>query len=203
MKGLGIAVALLVLLAACQQPITTIPTANYTTASTETTAQETHAVTEAAQPEVQKKTTPAPKPATDCKYGEINKDGQCGCASDKKFCREQGKCIDKEDCCIHGNCRAFERCAPTGWRTSICLQAPEKKLCRLLADNDRTELITINNTIFRVGAEDFWANEAVTFQINNQTVKLLANSTVTIDNITFSHSAIDVAGGSCQEDGDD
>jgi len=136
----------------------------------------------------------------ECKFGEELKNGECVCTSDTKKCGEQGKCIDRKSCCIHTQCPTFNRCVPTSWRTSFCIKIGEKKLCRILADNDKDELFIVKGQEFRVQATDWLSNESIRFNFANETIHLVANEQITRVNATLFHEGIQVVGGFCKED---
>ena len=143
--------------------------------------------------------------AKECKFGEELKKGECRCAEDKFYCGEQGKCIDRTDCCIHSQCKSFERCVPTNWRTSLCIQIEEKKQCKLLSDLNRTELYEIKDNEFRIGATDWWNDGSITFNFSNESIRLRPNELKSYEtaNATLFHEGIEVIGGFCKEDEDD
>lgn len=136
----------------------------------------------------------------DCPYGMSFQDGQCRCANDKKWCPEQNKCIDRDDCCIHQLCNAFERCVPTIWRTQLCFEQENKKTCRLLTDTGFDEVVAINGTEYRVKPANWWQDGSISFRINNQTVRVAENQRLEHDNIILYHESIEEFGGYCKID---
>ncbi len=148
-------------------------------------------------------------PILQCDYNEAFKDGECGCATDYTYCKEQGKCIQKGDCCVHSQCPSFERCVETNLRTSFCLKLDEKKVCRLIADNNRTEVITIKDNEFRVTPKDWLSNGGITVHFNNENITILSNKTESYVNASMNASVmlfyegIDMTGGFCKEDEED
>jgi hypothetical protein len=143
--------------------------------------------------------------AEECKFGEALKKGQCQCAPDKVYCSEQRKCIDKNDCCVHSQCPSFERCVPTLYRTSLCIKIGEKRICKIVADNKRAEVFNVLDFSFRITATDWWSDEGVTFEINNETIRLATNETTEYQpaNATLYQEGIEILGGYCKEDEED
>lgn len=142
------------------------------------------------------------KVAEECKFGEELKKGTCGCEEDKIYCSSQEKCIGRGDCCVHTECDNFERCVPTGWRVSFCIRIEEKKVCKMLADNERVELFDVKGNDFRVDAVDWLSDGSITFTVNNESITLGKDQTISIDelNATVFQEGIDVTGGFCKED---
>lgn len=144
--------------------------------------------------------------AKDCRYGEELKNGECECAKGYNLCREQGKCIPSNSCCVHSQCKSFERCVESNWRTSFCIKIDEKKLCKILADNNRTEVFDIKTDEFRVGAQYWLSNGSVRFNFNNENFTLAENKTQSYVNGTMNESVllfqegVKITGGFCKED---
>ncbi len=140
----------------------------------------------------------------ECNFGEELKKGECRCASDKIYCEEQKRCIDRDGCCIHTQCNKFERCAPTNLRTSLCIKIEEKKLCKIVSDLGRTELYEIKEHEFNVKAAEWLNDRSITFDFDNQSIRIAENATVTYEpaNATLFHEGIEVVGGYCKEDED-
>ncbi len=138
----------------------------------------------------------------ECKFGEELKKGECKCTSDKIYCEEQDTCIDREACCMHTECDKFERCVPTLLRSSICLRMGEKKICKAIGGNGRAEIFNAQEHAFRITAQDWWGDGSITFEINDETIRVPQNGTVeyTPANATIFHEGIEVIGGYCKED---
>ena len=143
--------------------------------------------------------------AEECELNEELKNGKCECKQGTSFCKEQSKCINSDSCCIHTQCKSFERCVPTNWRTSFCIKIQEKKLCKIISDLNRTELFEVKDNDFRVGATNWYNNESITFNINNESIRLATNETKLIEefNATIFHEGIEIVGGYCKEDEED
>jgi hypothetical protein len=139
----------------------------------------------------------------DCEYGEVFKNGECQCAADKTYCKEQGKCIDRGDCCVHSQCDRFNRCVETGWRVSLCARVDEKKLCKVLADLGRTEEFEIKGTEFTAKPLMWLSDGSVDINISNTTIRISENVTTSYGNITLFQEGIEVTGGFCKEDEDE
>ncbi len=142
--------------------------------------------------------------AKECRINEESKEGECQCAKDKVYCKEQGKCIDKDDCCVHSQCDRFERCVPTNWRTSFCIKIEDKKLCKLVSDLNRTETFDVKDNEFEVTPTDWWNDESISFLVNNESIRLNTNETKLIEeiNATLFHEGAEITGGFCKEDED-
>ncbi len=140
----------------------------------------------------------------ECRINEEFKSGECKCAKDKVYCKDQNKCIDSGDCCIHGNCDSFERCVPTNWITSFCIKIEDKKICKILSDLNRTESYEVKDNEFEVKPTDWWQNESVTILVNNESMRLAMNETKRVEevNATLFHEGVQITGGFCKEDED-
>ncbi len=143
--------------------------------------------------------------AKECRLNEEFDDGECGCVKDKVYCREQGKCIDRDACCIHTECDSFERCVPTNWKTSFCIKIEDKKICKLVSDLNRTETFDIKDNEFEVMPTDWWHDETISILVNNESMRLAMNETVLLEetNATIFHEGVEITGGLCKEDEDD
>ncbi len=145
----------------------------------------------------------------ECRFNEEWKDGECACAEDHIYCREQDKCIGRNDCCVHSQCDRFQRCVPTNLRASFCIKIDEKKQCKIISDLNRTELFEVKDYDFRINATEWWHDGSVTFSVNNESVHLDANATQkysneTLDvNVTLFHEGIEITGGFCKDDEED
>jgi hypothetical protein len=141
--------------------------------------------------------------AQECKLREELKKGKCACASGYYFCKDQNRCIASDDCCVHTECDTFERCVLTNYRTSFCIQSPDKKVCRIISDLNKTELFIVQDLEFRVQATDWWNDDTTTIAIDNQSIRLKANETHEFGNVTVYQEGIQIVGGYCKEDEDD
>ncbi len=140
--------------------------------------------------------------APDCNYGETFKKGECQCASDKTYCKEQGKCIERDDCCVHSQCDTFERCVPTDFRVSLCAKVDEKKICKIVAERNRTELYEIKESVFTVRPLKWLSDGSIELNVSNETIRLAENVTTAYGNVTLFQEGIEVTGGYCEEDED-
>ncbi len=140
--------------------------------------------------------------APDCRYGEILKNGKCQCAADKLYCKEQDKCIGRNDCCVHSQCERFERCVETNYRVSLCAKVDEKKICKIVADRNRTELYEIKENTFTVEPLSWLSDGSVELNVSNETIRLAGNVTTQYGNVTLFQEGIEVTGGFCKEDED-
>ncbi|MBW2969973.1 hypothetical protein KY309_00810 [Candidatus Woesearchaeota archaeon] len=138
----------------------------------------------------------------ECSIGEEYNEGECQCQEGMIYCADQKKCIDKNDCCRHQECDSFQRCVPTNYKTSLCIKIAEKKLCKTFADQERSELYTVLDTDFRVEPTNWWNDQSITFEINNQTIRLPQNKTITLENATLFLEGFEKIGGYCKEDED-
>lgn len=138
----------------------------------------------------------------ECTIGEEYEDGECQCQEDMMYCTEQKKCIDKKSCCRHQECDSFQRCVPTNYKTSLCIKIEDKKLCKTFADQERSELYTVLDEDFKVKPTDWWNDQSITFEINNQTIRIKQNETVALTNATLFLEGFEKIGGYCKEDED-
>lgn len=215
---------ILLILTACEPAIKTIPTSQYFPTEQNIT-QETEQITpqetiqelqdpcanilcqsgqtckngncELIQQEIKSETP------TLCNYGQIWEDGECTCAEGRFWCPEQNKCIQNGDCCLHSQCKRFERCVPTQYRVRLCIQDQTGKLCRLLADNNRTEIIAIGGTDVRIGAANWYSDESINFTLNNQTSLLKPKQTIELFSATIYSENFEEYGGFCKLDEED
>ena len=143
--------------------------------------------------------------AKECRFGEELKSGECQCAKDFIYCREQGKCIARNSCCIHAQCHRFERCVETNWRTSFCIKIEEKKLCKSIADNKRPAVFDIKASTFKVNATDWLSNQSIRFAFENESIILAPNQTMVYEsaNATLFQEGLTVTGGFCKEEAED
>ncbi len=141
-------------------------------------------------------------PTPDCTFGELYKNGKCQCAADRIYCKEQNKCIGRDDCCVHSQCDNFERCVETDWKTSLCAKVDEKKICKIIADRKRFEQFEIKGNEFRVNAITWLSDGNIDFNVSNQTIRLAENETKLFGNVTLFHEGIETTGGFCKEDED-
>ena len=139
-------------------------------------------------------------PTQRCAFNEKFQAGECTCAPGYSRCREQEKCIKQGDCCYSGNCPRGDRCASTVWKSSICFQIDSKRSCRLLADNNRTERVTIDTLDVRMGILSWWNDGNITLSINNQTRELAKNQSQPFDQYSIYQEGIESIGGICKED---
>lgn len=137
-----------------------------------------------------------------CDLNEEFRAGECLCAAGHSRCQEQGKCIKIGSCCFSGNCARGDRCVPTVWRSSVCFEIGEKKTCRLMADNNRTELVTIDAVDYRLKILDWSNNGNITLSAGNLTVQLAKNQSRPFAGHTIFQEGIDEIGGVCKEDED-
>ncbi len=138
--------------------------------------------------------------STICPLGEELYQGECICAQGMVRCKEQNKCIDQKSCCHSGQCDRTERCVPTVWKASVCVEAEGRKICRALADNNRTEQITTLDLRLKPIA---WSNNGnITLTVNNSTFQLAKNQKRPFDSLTIYQEGIEVIGGFCKEDED-
>lgn len=142
-------------------------------------------------------------PAPDCEFGETYKNGECQCASGKTYCKEQGKCIGRNDCCVHSQCNRFERCVKTDWKTSLCAKVDEKKVCRIIAEKKRLEHFDVKGNEFRVSVMNWLSDGSIDFNVSNTTIRLAENETKLYGEVTLFQEGIEVTGGFCKEDEDE
>src|SRR3989344_6793986 len=135
-----------------------------------------------------------------CAFNEEFSDGECICARGYSRCQDQGKCIKTDSCCFQGNCARGDRCVPTVWRSSVCFKIGDKKTCRLLADNNRTELVTVDNLDYRLKIVEWHSNGNITLVAGNATLQLAKNDSVPFANNFIFQEGIDEIGGFCKED---
>lgn len=140
---------------------------------------------------------------TTCAFGEEFVNDECQCTSERKYCEEQDKCIPRNSCCIHTQCERNERCVPTNLRTHLCFEFGDKKICRLLADNERSELVDIGNQSFRAQALDFFSDGSVEFLVDNETRSLTPNKPFVLRGVSIFSEEGDEVGGFCKADEED
>ncbi|HLF54159.1 MAG TPA: hypothetical protein VI612_00375 [Candidatus Nanoarchaeia archaeon] len=137
-----------------------------------------------------------------CKIGEEFADGECRCASNTLYCAEQDRCIERGNCCVHTQCERFQRCVPTQYRASLCVKIGEKKFCRIVSDIGREETFTVLNQSFEAKSTQWFADNSIELILNNRTVTLPENSTITFNESIIYHEGVQIVGGFCKEDED-
>lgn len=207
---------LLLILAACEPTLRTIPTSQYQGTDNEqitrletidlcanVTCLSTQTCNQGNCENVETTTENAElEEPTICAFGEIFEDGECTCASDRFWCPEQNKCIPKGDCCLHTQCKRFERCVPTQYRVRLCADLPSGKLCRLLADNGRTEIAAINGIDVRFGVNNWYSDKTINFTLNNESVLIAGNQRAETMGSIFYYEMFEEYGGYCKPDED-
>ncbi len=138
-----------------------------------------------------------------CQINEEFADGECRCAPNTLYCAEQDRCIERGKCCVHTQCGRFERCVPTQYRTSLCVKIGEKKFCRIVSDIGREEEFTVLNQSFEAKPTNWFEDRSIELILNNQTVTIPENSTITFENSTLYHEGVQIVGGFCKEDEDE
>jgi hypothetical protein len=136
----------------------------------------------------------------ECEYGKEFQNGECQCAKGKFYCEDQKKCINKDSCCKHTECDSFERCMQTTLKTSLCIEVEEKKSCKTFMDQDRTELYDVKGNDYKAKPTNWWNDNSVTFDINNQSIRLKFNVMTNFSNATVYQEGITESGGYCKED---
>ncbi|VVB81953.1 Uncharacterised protein [uncultured archaeon] len=136
----------------------------------------------------------------ECEFGQRSQDGECKCAEGKFYCEEQKTCIDNNKCCRHTECQSFEKCMQTNLKTSLCIEIEEKKVCKTFMDQDRTETYDVKNNTFKAKPTNWWNDQSVTFDVNNQSIRLKFNELTNFSNATIYQEGITVTGGYCKED---
>ncbi len=138
-----------------------------------------------------------------CDYKQQPAEGECQCQEGYTFCREQNKCIKQGACCRHTDCPRGDRCVETSLKVSFCTETPEKKRCRLFADNERSELIETETADLRVNAEKWLSDGSVQFKINEESIILKENQTQEFEGVKIYQEGIQMIGGFCKEDNED
>lgn len=135
-----------------------------------------------------------------CAFGEIWDGKACTCEEGRYWCGEQQKCIPDGDCCFHTQCARFERCVETQYRARLCAELPSGKLCRLLADNGRTEIVVINNIDTRLGVSNWNNDKSINFTLNNQSILLFDGKRQEHLGVNYYFENFEEYGGFCKED---
>gem|GEM_PF-3717211 len=207
---------LLLILAACEPTLRTIPTSELQNTNTEQI--ESNSQTdpcenilclsgqfcnqgkcEKIEPEVETVELEIP---TVCAFGEVFEGEECTCEEGRYWCGEQQRCIPNGDCCVHTQCDRFERCVPTQLRVRLCADLPTGKLCRLLSDNGRKELAVINSIDMRLGVANWFNNESINFTLNNDSLLLSRNQKAELMGSIFHYETFEEYGGFCKLDED-
>ena len=139
-----------------------------------------------------------------CGFGEewINARQECDCAEDFKFCAEQGKCIASESCCWHTSCYDDQRCAPTTYAGTVCMQGDTKK-CKIIHEGRTMEFLFQQGT-YNVKMANILEGPLFDLKVNNDTTrKLRIDEVNTIDNnLHVFVEDLQVFGGLCKEEVD-
>jgi hypothetical protein len=210
MRGVSLFFSVLLILAACEPVIKAVPTSEYQ-GNTQTEqkldepiAQETDSCDLCTDDEtcvngVCEKITQSDEEQI-CAFGEEWDGKECSCEGGRYWCGEQQKCIPDGDCCFHTQCDRFERCVETQYRARLCAELPSGKLCRLLADNGRTEIVVINNLDTRLGVSDWNNDNSINFTLNNQSILLFDGKRQEHQGINYYFENFEEYGGFCKED---
>lgn len=209
MRGVSLIFSILLILAACEPVIKAIPTSEYQgntqiEQKLEEPVQETdpcdlctdeetcvNGACEIIQEQKEEQT---------CAFGESWDGKECVCEDGRYWCGEQQKCIPDGDCCFHTQCKKYERCVDTQYRTRLCAELPSGKLCRLLADNGRTEIVVINNIDTRLGVSDWNNDNSINFTLNNQSLLLFDGKRQEFLGVNYYFENFEEYGGFCKED---
>jgi len=135
-----------------------------------------------------------------CAFGELWNGKECACEEGRYWCGEQKKCISNGDCCFHTQCGRFERCVETQYRARLCAELSSGKLCRLLADNGRTEIVVINNIDTRLGVSNWNNDNSINFTLNNQSILLFEGKRQEHSGVNYYFENFEEYGGFCKED---
>ncbi len=209
MRGVSLIFSVLLILAACEPVIKAVPTSEYqgNTAQTEQKLeepiiQETDPCDLCTDEEtcVNGVCEKMPDEEQTCAYGEEWDGEECVCEEGRYWCGEQQKCIPDGDCCFHTQCARFERCVETQYRARLCAELPSGKLCRLLADNGRTEIVVINNIDTRLGVSGWNNDNSINFTLNNQSLLLFDGKRQEFLGVNYYFENFEEYGGFCKED---
>lgn len=215
MRGVSLIFSVLLILAACEPVIKAVPTSEYqgNTAQTEQKLEEP--IVQETDPCANVLCLPGQickegnceliKPEVKiedqtCAFGEEWDGNECVCEQGRYWCGEQKKCIPNGDCCFHTQCDRFERCVETQYRARLCAELPSGKLCRLLADNGRTEIVVINNVDTRLGVSNWNSDNSINFTLNNQSLLLFEGKRQEFTGINYYFENFEEYGGFCKED---
>ena len=142
--------------------------------------------------------------AKQCRLGEALENGECACDSEHKFCQDQNKCVEKDNCCRHTDCGNFNRCVPKIWKASLCASTSDKRTCKILTDQNKSELFLIKGAEFRVQGTNWFNDGKVQFSLGNETIVLAkGQSFIHSTNVTFFSEGHEVLGGYCKPDEED
>jgi hypothetical protein len=215
MRGISLIFSILFILAACEPVMNAVPTSEYQGVQTEQelekptvqdpcdicTDEET-CVDNTCKKIDESTDESKDEPEQTCAFGEAWDGKECACEEGRYWCGEQQKCIPDGDCCFHTQCARFERCVPNQYRARLCAELPSGKLCRLLADNGRTEIVVINNLDTRLGVSDWNNDNSINFTLNNQSLLLFEGKRQEFSGINYYFENLEEYGGYCKEDED-
>lgn len=142
-------------------------------------------------------------PAKLCDLGQELVNGECECTTDRVYCNEQKKCIKKGDCCYFGNCPKFQRCQPTTYRASLCLQIGDKKSCKAIGEVRNSEFFQIGNLTANTEILKWVSDGSLLVDVSGKNYTLLPKKNENFGNATIYQEGITVLGGKCEPDEDD
>lgn len=139
-----------------------------------------------------------------CKFNEhldlsLN---ECVCDEGFFFCEDQNKCIKKGDCCDQGDCDRYSYCSPTSESVEICLQYPNKKICRLLMADRPSDIFQTPLGDFLVEFMGVFSGDRTKVKIEDSIFELDLNERVSAARGTAWVEEIQTYGGFCKVDGD-
>ncbi len=137
-----------------------------------------------------------------CGFNEVWNDAykECLCEEGNKYCREQGKCIPADSCCSHIDCRGGDRCAPTTYSATVCLQSVTKK-CSMIHEGTISKFMTPVGD-YEITLVNLLEGPLFDLKVNNDSIRRLRLDEVnTVGNGTAKVfvEGMTVFGGICKE----
>ncbi len=144
-----------------------------------------------------------------CKFGEVFKNGECGCGNKFKRCGEQLQCIPYDACCGIAVCNPddnFNRvCINTKYGAQLCYKTATGEHCRYAYQNERTSF-----SVGKEGADviitQVFADESLDINVTQKGEKTgisklkINNKTSILNGATIEYKRMAETGGNCRSD---
>ncbi len=139
-----------------------------------------------------------------CNYNEVYDEerDECSCAPGTKYCRQQGQCIPRDNCCHLNDCPGDETCAGTTYVSTVCLKNG-KTSCKSIAKG-RSDAFFIDNTRYDVYFDNLFQGGLLGLRVNDKVLQEVnTNQELTvIPGLTTYVEKFEVLGGWCKDQPD-
>ena len=137
-----------------------------------------------------------------CEYHEIydREQNKCVCEEDYFFCENQNICIKDGDCCHEGDCDRYTTCIPSSTAITVCVQYPNKKMCKLLRDILPPITFDTPEKDITIKFVNILSGGITKLKIDNQDISLGLKERRAWENATIWVEEIQPFGGQCREE---